>query len=81
VRNVRSLTLVASLAAVFILSNTVNSSAGTIGQPVVVNMSHSSNATPVPQQAQAVPPNCIMQACGTLYCWHMKDASNVTPGH
>jgi hypothetical protein len=74
---VRSLSLVASLAALFIIANTVGSSAGTIGQPVITNMSHPSNATPMPrQQADAVPPNCVRQECGKLWCWKMKTSEN-----
>jgi hypothetical protein len=77
VRNVRSLSLAASLAAVFIISNTVSSvAASTDYRPV--NASRASNATPVPQQADAVPPNCIRQECGKLWCWQMKDGANPT---
>ena len=25
-----------------------------------------------PKAPAQVPPNCIMQSCGTLYCWQMK---------
>ena len=39
-------------------------------------MSHPSNATPVPQQADAVPPNCVRQECGKLWCWQMKTSAN-----
>jgi hypothetical protein len=75
---VRSLSLVASLAALFVSANTVSSSAGSV-QPVVVNMSHPSNATPVPLQADAVPPNCVRQECGKLWCWQMKGSANTAP--
>ena len=27
--------------------------------------------SPAPQTS-SVPPNCILQSCGTLYCWKMK---------
>jgi hypothetical protein len=70
---VRSLSLVASLAALFVVANTVSSSAGSV-QTVVVNMSHPSRATPIPQQADAVPPNCVRQECGKLWCWKMNSA-------
>jgi hypothetical protein len=75
---VRSLSLVASLAALFVIANTVSSSAGSV-QTVVVNMSHPSNATPVQQQADAVPPNCVRQECGKLWCWKMKTSDNTAP--
>ena len=76
VRNVRSLCLVASLAATFIISNTASSiAASTEYRPV--NASYASTkATPVPQQADAVPPNCVRQECGKLWCWQMKGGAS-----
>lgn len=75
----RSLSLVASLAALFVIANTVSSFAGSNAQPVITNMSHPSNATSLPQQVDAVPPNCVRQECGKLWCWQMKSSANTAP--
>jgi len=76
----RSLSTVANLAALFVIAGTVSSFAGSYDQRAgrVSYPNHTyvaSNATPVQQhqqQSDAVPPNCVRQECGKLWCWQMK---------
>ena len=70
-RNVRNLIVVASLAALFAISNSSIGNAASASQRA--NASYASSySTPVSRAAeQPVPPNCIRQECGKLWCWQM----------
>jgi len=78
----RSLSMVASLAALFVITNTVSSFAGSYEQRAnrVSYSNHTyvaANASPVSQQqSDAVPPNCLRQECGKLWCWQMKGGAS-----
>ena len=72
----RNLSLVASLAALVVISNISTSFAGSTERRVVNATYASSNATPVSQQADAVPPNCVRQECGKLWCWQMNNGGS-----
>ena len=69
VRDVRSLIVVACLAAVFAISNSSSSNAASANQKA--NVSYASNASHA-QANEPVPANCIRQECGKLWCWQMS---------
>ena len=69
VRDVRSLIVVACLAAVFAISNSSSSNAASANQKA--NASYASNASHA-QANEPVPANCIRQECGKLWCWQMS---------
>jgi hypothetical protein len=69
---VRSLIVVASLAALFAISNSTNGNAASTNQRVNVSYSSSNSSQQMSRAAeQPVPPNCIRQECGKLWCWQM----------
>jgi len=66
---VRHLSVAACLAAAFSLASISGSQAGSVKGSA--NQSYSSAATaPVSRAADQVPPNCIREACGRLFCWN-----------
>ena len=70
----RSLIVVASLAALFAVSNSTSGNAASSNQRTNVSYSSasSSNSSQVSRAAeQPVPANCIRQECGKLWCWQM----------
>jgi hypothetical protein len=77
VRNVRSLIVVASLAALFAISNSSSGNAASSHQRANVSYSSSnsyasSGSSQMSRTAeQPVPANCIRQECGKLWCWQM----------
>ena len=71
VRDVRSLIVVACLAAVFAISNSSSSNAASANQKG--NVSYASNASHASQANEPVPANCIRQECGKLWCWQMSN--------
>jgi hypothetical protein len=68
---VRSLIVVASLAALLAISNSSIGHAASVSQRA--NASYASSTSPQMSRAaeQPVPPNCIRQECGKLWCWQM----------
>ena len=68
----RILIVVASLAAVFAISNTSSASAASAGQRANVSYASSNAAQMSRAQQEPVPANCIRQECGKLWCWHMS---------
>jgi hypothetical protein len=70
VRNVRSLIVVASLAALIAISNSSNGNAASAQQRV--NVSYAANASQASRAQEPVPANCIRQECGKLWCWQMS---------
>jgi len=70
---VRSLIVVASLAALFAISNSSVGHAASANQRANASYaSASSNSSQMSRTAeQPVPPNCIRQECGKLWCWQM----------
>jgi len=71
VRNVRSLIVVASLAALFAISNSTSSKAASANQRANVSYA-SSNVSQTSRAQEPVPANCIRQECGKLWCWQMS---------
>jgi hypothetical protein len=71
---VRSLIVVASLAALFAISNSSSGNAASVSQRANVSYaSASSNSSQMSRAAeQPVPPNCVRQECGKLWCWQMS---------
>ena len=69
VRDVRSLIVVACLAAVLAIFTTSSSNAASASQKA--NVSYVSNASHASQANEPVPANCIRQECGKLWCWQM----------
>ena len=78
VRNVRSLIMVASFAALFAISNTSIGNAASANQRA--NVSYASASSNAPQMSRAqqepVPANCIRQECGKLWCWQMNNGAS-----
>jgi hypothetical protein len=74
VHNVRSLIVVASLAALLSISNSSNGNAASAQQRV--NVSYASNASQSSRAQEPVPANCIRQECGKLWCWNMGGGKN-----
>jgi len=70
---VRSLIVVASLAALLAISNTSIGNAASANQrPNASYASASSNSSQTSRAVeQPVPANCIRQECGKLWCWQM----------
>jgi hypothetical protein len=69
---VRSLIVVASLAALFAISNSTSGNAASASQRANVSYA-SSNASQMSRaQQEPVPANCIRQECGKLWCWQMS---------
>jgi len=69
---VRSLIVVASLAALFAFSNSSSGNAASASQRANASYA-SSNSAPMSRAAeQPVPPNCVRQECGKLWCWQMS---------
>lgn len=76
----RSLSLVASLAALFVIADSMSAFAASSGQRTRVSYSSQASASaPQMSRAQAeqpVPPNCIRQECGKLWCWQMGNSKS-----
>jgi hypothetical protein len=71
VQNVRSLIVVASLAALFAISNSSSGHAASVSQRANVSYASSNSSQMSRAAEQPVPPNCVRQECGTLWCWQM----------
>jgi hypothetical protein len=71
VHNVRSLIAVASLAALFAISNPSSSNAASASHKAANASYASSNASHMSRAQEPVPANCIRQECGKLWCWNM----------
>ena len=73
----RSLIVVASLAALFAISNSTSGNAASANTRSNVSYSSSnsyasSGSSQMSRAAeQPVPANCIRQECGKLWCWQM----------
>ena len=67
----RNLIAVASLAALFAISNNSSSNAASANQRANASYA-SSNAAQTSRAEQPVPANCIRQSCGKLWCWQMS---------
>jgi hypothetical protein len=67
---VRSLIVVASLAALFAVSNSTSSNAASANQRANASYA-SSNVSQTSRAQEPVPANCIRQECGKLWCWQM----------
>ena len=65
----RSLIVVASLAALFAIFNSTNGNAASANQRA--NVTYASNASQTSRAQEPVPANCIRQECGKLWCWQM----------
>jgi hypothetical protein len=83
VHDVRSLFLAAGLTAVFVLSQISNGIAASAYHPASTslsshspNASYSSNAARMSRAEEPVPPNCVRQSCGKLWCWQMKNGGH-----
>ena len=74
VRNVRSLSVVACLAALFAVSNNTSSVAASADHRA--NASYASNASQTSRAQDSVPANCIRQSCGKLWCWQMSGSKS-----
>ena len=69
----RSLIVVASLAALFAISNSSSANAASANQRANASYA-SSNASQMSRaQQEPVPANCIRQECGKLWCWQMSN--------
>jgi hypothetical protein len=67
--------MVASLAALFAISNSSIGNAASANQRAYVSYA-SSNAPQMSRaQQEPVPPNCIRQECGKLWCWQMNNGA------
>ena len=77
VRNVRSLIMAASLAALFAISNSSIGNAASANQRAYVSYASSSSHAPQMSRAEQepVPANCIRQECGKLWCWQMNNGA------
>jgi hypothetical protein len=79
-KTVRSLSVVASLAALFVIADSMSAFAASSGQRTRVSYSsQASSGAPQMSRAQAeqpVPPNCIRQECGKLWCWQMGNSKS-----
>jgi hypothetical protein len=73
---VRSLIVVASLAALFAISNSTSGNAASSNQRTNVSYSASNSSQMSRAAEQPVPPNCIRQECGKLWCWQMGNSKH-----
>jgi hypothetical protein len=69
VQNVRHLCVAVGLTAVLVLSGMSSGNAASSGTKTYTNISSSSNVSRA--STSDVPPNCIRQSCGKLWCWQM----------
>ena len=67
----RSLIVVASLAALFAISNSSSGNAASASQRAHASYA-SSNPSQMSRAEEPVPANCIRQSCGKLWCWQMS---------
>jgi hypothetical protein len=74
--------LAAGLTAVFILSQISSGTAASAYHSVSTsasshspNASYSSNSN-ASRAEEPVPPNCVRQSCGKLWCWQMKNGGH-----
>ena len=67
----RSLIVVASLAALFAISHSSSSNAASANQRANASYASSNSSQMSRAAEQPVPPNCIRQECGKLWCWQM----------
>jgi hypothetical protein len=65
---VRTLCLAVGLTAVLVLSGMSSGNAASSGTKTSSSSSSSSSSK---ASTSDVPPNCIRQACGKLWCWQM----------
>lgn len=73
----RSLSVAAGLAAVFLLSQVSIGNAASAYRST--NAQYSSTSSNMSRAEEPVPANCIRQSCGKLWCWQMngsKTSSN-----
>jgi hypothetical protein len=77
VLNVCSLSIAVGLTAILVVSQiTIGVAASAEHRASASYRSDASNrGDTAPQLSRAgdVPPNCVRQACGKLWCWHMKN--------
>jgi len=79
VRDVRTFSLAVGLTAALTLTNIAPGFAGSIGMSSSDHRaqqsdqaSYRANASTPVSHAGGTPPNCVREACGRLWCWHMK---------
>jgi hypothetical protein len=79
VQDVRNLFVAVGLTAFFVFSSFSTGMAASAFHPAGVsyssqspNASYPSNASHVSRADEQVPPNCIRQSCGKLWCWQMR---------
>jgi hypothetical protein len=71
------LIVVASLAALFAISNPSSGNAASTGQRANVSYTSSSQSSQMSRaQQEPVPANCIRQECGKLWCWQMGNGKS-----
>jgi hypothetical protein len=63
-----------ALTAVFAFASVSSSFAASSGQKAQASY-RSSNASSQVLRAGETPANCIREACGRLWCWHMRGSS------
>jgi hypothetical protein len=68
---VRSLIVAASLAALLAISNSSSGHAASANQRANASYASSNSSQMSRAAEQPVPPNCIRQECGKLWCWQM----------
>jgi hypothetical protein len=73
VRDVRSLSVVVCLNAAFVLSQISSGTAASADHKA--NASYRSNTSSQTASVDDVPPNCVRQSCGKLWCWQMRGKS------
>jgi hypothetical protein len=81
VHDVRSLSVAASLAALFVISLTSTSNAASAYHSANVTYSsangpYSSSNSNMSRAEEPVPANCIRQSCGKLWCWQMNGSKS-----
>ena len=70
----RSLSVVVCLTAVFVLSQISSGTAASADHKA--NASYRSAPSSQMSSVDTVPPNCIRQSCGKLWCWQMRDKTS-----
>jgi multidrug resistance efflux pump len=73
---VPNLSVVASLAALFVISQSTISMAASANQKANASYASSNSSQMSRAQQEPVPANCVRQECGKLWCWQMNGSKS-----
>lgn len=72
----RNLSVVASLAALSVISHSTIGLAASANQRAHASYASSNSSQMSRAQQEPVPANCVRQECGKLWCWQMSGSKS-----